>query len=252
MKRPKGTKSRRWARGLPNAWREYPHRTHLLCWPAIPGGKPYRCGTEPRALLWECSRETSRLYTVWFPGLEQLSAISCQPKAVSVKYIVWIHRDAPRPADLSPLKERGRKNSFRVPVIYRYPDRKGIAIPAHLHVSFIVPSPFPLPVGRGSGGRSCAIAGFPLEQRGVWGFIRVYPCLSVYLRRSEVLLRLEGRPNHIWATGVIHGKTGPLPNRVVGKRTQKMENKDLSEKSRFANDKYFLPFCSKSCLRRVP
>ena len=34
LKRPKGTKSRRWARGLPNAWREYPHWMHRVLLPA--------------------------------------------------------------------------------------------------------------------------------------------------------------------------------------------------------------------------
>ena len=57
LKRPKGTKSRRWARGLPHAWREFRHRTNLIRWPACPYGYVNRCGTEQRALLWA--------YPVW-------------------------------------------------------------------------------------------------------------------------------------------------------------------------------------------
>ncbi len=34
LKRPKGTKSRRWARGLQYARRELPHGMHLIHWPA--------------------------------------------------------------------------------------------------------------------------------------------------------------------------------------------------------------------------
>ena len=38
LKRPKGTKSRRWTRGLPNAQREYPQGTHVMHCPASEGG----------------------------------------------------------------------------------------------------------------------------------------------------------------------------------------------------------------------
>ena len=38
LKRPKGTKSRRWARRLLYAWREFPHWTHPIHWPANHGG----------------------------------------------------------------------------------------------------------------------------------------------------------------------------------------------------------------------
>ena len=57
MKRPKGTKSRRWARGLPYASREYPHRMHTILCPDTRGGASMRVAGRIGALCSDCPRE---------------------------------------------------------------------------------------------------------------------------------------------------------------------------------------------------
>ena len=50
MKRPKGTKSRRWARGLPYAQREHPHRMHRILCPDTNAGTSTRVAGRISAL----------------------------------------------------------------------------------------------------------------------------------------------------------------------------------------------------------
>ena len=65
LKRPKGTRSCRWARSLLYAWREFPHWTHPIHWPANHGG--YRSSQEDGKtrpaleVLWSCIALDNRM-----------------------------------------------------------------------------------------------------------------------------------------------------------------------------------------------
>ena len=61
MKRPKGTKSRRWARGLPYAQRESPYGIHMILCPASLGSRSYPCIGRNRARCSGSPLETHRV-----------------------------------------------------------------------------------------------------------------------------------------------------------------------------------------------
>ena len=149
------------------------------------------------------------------------AAFNRQPKAVSVKYIVCSHRYAPRPVDLSPrpslLKERGSTAGSR-------------AI-----------ADFSVRATGGTGGFSVLIRSAPM----FW-------CTSGSRRPPSCIRPSEG----------IHGKTGPLPKGAVlfGPFSYAHKKKDVrNRKIRIYQKRTdlqmtnpFLPFRSKSCIRRVP
>ena len=103
LKRPKGTKSRRWARGLPYAPREYPLRTYRGVCPAsherttiLGAGRDYAlCSGSP----FERHFERTYIGFLW--------AISCQLETKSKRQIVI------RPDDVNPRYPRHRVGNHK-------------------------------------------------------------------------------------------------------------------------------------------
>ena len=121
LKRPKGTKSRRWARGLPHAWREYPLRMHPIRRPANYGGhrKSVRDGTTRPAL----GVLTIGIASVNGVASRVGAAVSRQPKAKGkVKSNPSSQPRRPLSPALSPTGREGERQRNRE-MISRYPER---------------------------------------------------------------------------------------------------------------------------------
>ena len=157
MTRPKGTKSRRSARGRPYAQRELPHGLHRNYCPANHGGTSVPGAGRNRTLCSESplERHFERIY-IGFPF-----ARSSHLKPV--RDMAWRSQSAicaPRRGrgDLSPrpplLKERGRKAERCLTGVLYALGLTENAIAALSQAQYVGQSPFPLPSGRGLGGRS--------------------------------------------------------------------------------------------------
>ena len=106
--------------------------------------------------------------------------------------------------------------------VYRLPS------PLVPHSSDLSPRPSHLKErGRKCGFRS--IKALHNRRPGVWG---VFPCLSVQRIRPGTPEGLPGHPNPMYASGVIHGKTGSLPKGALlfGPFSSAHKKKDVKER----------------------
>ena len=114
---------------------------------------------------------------------------------------------------------------------------------------FLLPSSF----RKGVRGWVLLHPAFHSWQPGVWG---VFPCLSIQRICTGTAEGLAGHTNPVYASGVIHGKTGPLPKGALlfgpfsyahkKKDVNNIKTKDLLEKTGMKTEKPVVCFSTQN------